>query len=132
MGSWGAGDDQDTARSPLSAGVSGRVKPRNYDRPADASRADAYGVLHRLAPRSGCQDGLLRASGADDDSPLQDSCAVFRIPRFSVAANTLFTRLERKHSKAKALSILAHKIGRAVYFMLARKTAFDLERFLKS
>ncbi len=45
---------------------------------------------------------------------------------------TLFTRLERKHGKAKALSILAHKIGRAVYYMLARKTAFDLERFLKS
>ena len=44
----------------------------------------------------------------------------------------MFTRLERKHGKAKALSILAHKIGRAVYYMLTRKTAFDLERFLKS
>jgi transposase len=44
----------------------------------------------------------------------------------------LLTRLERKHGKGKALSILAHKIGRAVYFMLSRKTAFDLERFLKS
>jgi transposase len=27
----------------------------------------------------------------------------------------LFTRIERKHSKAKALSILAHKLGRAAY-----------------
>ena len=44
----------------------------------------------------------------------------------------LLARLERKHSKAKALSILAHKLGRAVYFMLARKRAFDLERFLRS
>jgi transposase len=44
----------------------------------------------------------------------------------------LLARLERKHGKGKALSILAHKIGRAVYFMLTRKTAFDLERFLKS
>jgi transposase len=44
----------------------------------------------------------------------------------------LFARIERKHGKAKALSILAHKIGRAVYFMLARQKAFDLERFLRS
>jgi transposase len=44
----------------------------------------------------------------------------------------LLARLERKHGKGKALSILAHKIGRAVYFMLSRKTAFDMERFLKS
>jgi transposase len=44
----------------------------------------------------------------------------------------LLARIERKHGKAKALSILAHRIGRAVYFMLARKRAFDLERFLRS
>jgi transposase len=44
----------------------------------------------------------------------------------------LFARIERKHGKGKALSILAHRIGRAVYFMLARKRAFDLERFLRS
>jgi hypothetical protein len=30
-------------------------------------------------------------------------------------------RLVGKHGKAKALSILSHKIGRAVYFMLKRK-----------
>jgi hypothetical protein len=41
-------------------------------------------------------------------------------------------RIERKHGKGKALSILAHRIGRAVYFMLARKRAFDLERFVRS
>lgn len=44
----------------------------------------------------------------------------------------LFERLERKHGKGKALSVLAHRIGRAVFFMLARKRAFDLERFLRS
>jgi transposase len=42
----------------------------------------------------------------------------------------LLARLERKHGKGKALSILAHRIGRAVYFMLTRKRAFDLDRFL--
>jgi transposase len=39
-------------------------------------------------------------------------------------------RLEAKHGKAKALSILAHKMGRAVYFMLLRKKAFDMNKFL--
>lgn len=32
----------------------------------------------------------------------------------------------------KALSVLAHKLGRCVYFMLKNKTVFDDERFLKS
>jgi hypothetical protein len=35
-----------------------------------------------------------------------------------------------KHGKAKALSILAQKLGRAVYFMLKRKRAFDMNKFL--
>ncbi len=39
-------------------------------------------------------------------------------------------RLVSKHGKSKALSILAHKLGRAVYYMLMRNQAFDLNRFL--
>jgi len=39
-------------------------------------------------------------------------------------------RLARKHGKAKALSILAHKLGRAVYFMLKNKEAFHQKKFL--
>jgi transposase len=42
----------------------------------------------------------------------------------------LRARLEKKHGKGKALSILAHKIGRAVYYMLARETVFSMEKFL--
>ncbi len=41
--------------------------------------------------------------------------------------------LEKKahqHNKAKALTILAHKLGRAVYFMLQRKVTFNQEQFL--
>ncbi len=44
----------------------------------------------------------------------------------------LLARIEHKHGKAKALSILAHRIGRAAYFMLTRQKAFDLERFTRS
>ena len=39
-------------------------------------------------------------------------------------------KLQKKHGKAKALSIMAHKIGRAVYYMLKRKEVFDLKKFL--
>lgn len=39
-------------------------------------------------------------------------------------------RLEKKHGKAKALSILAHKLGRAVYFILKRRQVFDMRKFL--
>jgi len=42
----------------------------------------------------------------------------------------LHSRLKRKHGNGKALSILAHKIGRTVYFMLKRNQAFDPARFL--
>ena len=41
-------------------------------------------------------------------------------------------RLSSKHGKAKALSILAHKLGRAVYYMLKRKQAFDMKKFFAS
>ena len=44
----------------------------------------------------------------------------------------LRSRLEKKHNKGKALSILAHKLGRAVYYMLKRKVAFDMELFLQT
>jgi hypothetical protein len=44
----------------------------------------------------------------------------------------LLQRLEKKHNKGKALSILAHKLGRAVYSMLKRKIAFDMDLFLQS
>ena len=42
----------------------------------------------------------------------------------------LLTRLEKTHGKGKALTILAHKVARAVYYMLKRKTTFDMDIFL--
>jgi len=41
-------------------------------------------------------------------------------------------RLVKKHGKGKALSILAHKLGRAVYYVLKRDQAFDQDYFLRS
>jgi transposase len=41
-----------------------------------------------------------------------------------------FAKLERKHGKGKALTVLAQKLARAVYFMLTRHQAVDLTRFV--
>jgi transposase len=40
-----------------------------------------------------------------------------------------FAKLERKHGKGKALTVLAQKLARAVYYLLTREHAFDLQRF---
>jgi hypothetical protein len=39
-------------------------------------------------------------------------------------------RIEKKHGKGKALTVLAHKLARAVYDMLKRHTAFEMRKFL--
>jgi transposase len=50
--------------------------------------------------------------------------------RANPKAQAFLQKLRRKHGRAKALSILAHKIGRAVYHMLQRSTVFDMHKFL--
>jgi len=45
-------------------------------------------------------------------------------------AQRLMKRLQRKHGKGKALSVLAHKLGRTIYYMLLRRKPFDMERFV--
>jgi transposase len=52
--------------------------------------------------------------------------------RHNPAGQKRLARLEHKHGKGKALTILAHRLARAVYCMLKRQTAFDLEKFLHS
>jgi transposase len=41
-------------------------------------------------------------------------------------------KLVSRYGKAKALSIIAQKLGRTVYFMLKRKEVFDPQRFFNS
>jgi transposase len=48
------------------------------------------------------------------------------------AGQTYLARLEKKHGTGKALTILAQKLARAVYYMLRRDTVFDMDRFLHS
>jgi transposase len=49
--------------------------------------------------------------------------------RHSEGGKKYFARLERKHGKGKALSVLAHKLARGTYFMLRRGQVFDVAKF---
>ncbi len=49
--------------------------------------------------------------------------------RKNPAAQRYVARLAQQHGKAKALTILAHKLARAIYYMLHRGQAFDATRF---
>jgi len=51
--------------------------------------------------------------------------------RANLPGQRYFATLARKHGKGKALTVLAHKLARAVYYMLTRQTAFDMNRFLQ-
>jgi transposase len=50
--------------------------------------------------------------------------------RNNPAGQKYLARLERRHGKGKALTVLAHKLARAVYYMLKRDSAFDGDKFL--
>jgi transposase len=52
--------------------------------------------------------------------------------RENPAGQKYLTRLEKKHGQGKALTVLAQKLARAVYYMLTRQTAFDRQKFLQS
>lgn len=43
-----------------------------------------------------------------------------------------FTKLAHNHGKATALTVLAHKLARAVYSMRTREQPFDLQRFVSA
>jgi hypothetical protein len=42
----------------------------------------------------------------------------------------LLSRLTQKHGKGKALSILAHKLGRTAYYLMSHKSSFNMDKFL--
>jgi len=50
--------------------------------------------------------------------------------RLSPGGKRYYARLERKHGKGKALTVLAHKLARAVYHMWQRNQVFDEGTFL--
>lgn len=57
--------------------------------------------------------------------------AVVLFRRDNPAGQKALNRLENKHGQGKALTVLAQKLARAVYDLLRRQTACDLEKFLQ-
>src|ERR671930_134510 len=51
--------------------------------------------------------------------------------RANPAGQKYLARLENKHGKGNALTVLAQKLARAVYYMLKRQKAFDMDRVLQ-
>jgi transposase len=49
--------------------------------------------------------------------------------RDSTQAKYYVSKLTHKYNKGKALGIFTHKLGRAIYFMLKRKEAFNMKQF---
>ena len=49
--------------------------------------------------------------------------------RESERAKRYVAKMTKKHGKGKAISMLAHKLGRAVYTILCRKDSFDENYF---
>ena len=64
--------------------------------------------------------------------PLRWACAEAAVLfiRQSQPGKEYVATLEHQHGKATALTVLAHKLGRAVYYLRTREQAFDLNRFV--
>ena len=52
--------------------------------------------------------------------------------RNNPAGQKYLARLEKKHGKGKALTVLAHNLARAVYSMVKRRGVFDLDPFFQN
>jgi transposase len=52
--------------------------------------------------------------------------------RDNPAGQKSLARREKKHGQGKALTLLAQKLGRAVYYRLKRQQAFDMHKFLQA
>jgi transposase len=56
--------------------------------------------------------------------------AAVRFLRHNPAGQTCLAKLAHRHGQGKALTVLAHKLARAVYYMRTRQTVLDMETFL--
>jgi transposase len=100
---------------------------RRFDRVQEFA---SYARLVRCAKESaGKKKGTSGAKMGNVHLKWAFSEAALLFVRHSEEGKSLLARLEKRFGKGKALSILAHKLGRAVYYMLAREEAFDAKRF---
>lgn len=58
--------------------------------------------------------------------------AVVMMLKGNKPAQAVKNRLASKYGKGKAMAILSHRLGRAVYFMLKNQAPFDMDKFLRT
>jgi transposase len=101
---------------------------RRFDR---VQQFASYARLVKCAKESaGKQHGTSGAKMGNVHLKWAFSEAALGFVRHSEAGKKLRARLEKRFGKGKALSILAHKLGRAAYFILVRGKAFDVTKFV--
>lgn len=57
---------------------------------------------------------------------------VVHAPRTSPLIDKFYERLINKYGKKKAKSVITHKFGVAIYYMLKNKQGFDEQRFIQT
>ena len=103
---------------------------RRFDRVQEFA---SYARLVRCAKESaGKKHGTSGAKMGNVHLKWAFSEAAVLFVRHCAEGKKLLARLEKKHGKGKALSILAHKLGRAAYYVLRREKAFDPEKFMNT
>ena len=109
----------------------GGLLPQAYVYPArmremrDLLRRRTYVVRKRAEALSHVQN----TNSQYNLPPLPGRLAHKVFMRESGKAMAFVQKRERKHGKGKAMSILAARLGRAIYTMLKRREAFDEDRF---
>jgi len=102
----------------------------DFDRFDTVQQFASYSRL--VAPRSQSAGQLAGSRGRKQGNVFLKwafSEAAVLLLRNNPQAQTLHARLVARYGKAKALSVLAHKLGRAVFYMQKRKQPFDARRF---
>lgn len=77
----------------------------------------------RITGTSGAKMGNVHLKWAFSEAAVQ-------FLRHTREGKHMLRQIEQQHGKRKALSILAHKLGRAVFYMLSRDMSFSMERFV--
>jgi transposase len=91
----------------------------------------AYGRLVTCAKESaGQRDGTSATNIGHAYLTWAFSAAAVRFLRDHPRGQTYLARLEKKPGQGKALTVLAHRLARAVYEMCTRDTAVDMRTFL--
>ena len=94
-------------------------------------------ISSRIAALSRCQgvggEGRYGTSGTEIGNAhlkwaFSEAAVLFL--RANPAGQKSLTQREKKHGSGKALPLLGQKLGRTVYYMLQRQTAFDMDKFL--